>query len=80
MRVPSLGREDPLEEGMATHYSILPWRILVDRGAWQVTVHGGRKESDSTQRLSTHSEYIMVKKIYTHRYIKQYLTMQINSP
>ena len=80
MRVPSLGREDPLEEGMATHYSILPWRIPVDRGAWQVTVHGGRKESDSTQRLSTHSEYIMVKKIYTHRYIKQYLTMQINSP
>ena len=27
MRVPSLGREDPLEEGMATHSSILAWRI-----------------------------------------------------
>ena len=27
MRVPSLGREDPLEEGMATHPSILAWRI-----------------------------------------------------
>jgi len=26
-RVPSLGREDPLEEGMATHSSILAWRI-----------------------------------------------------
>ena len=26
-RVPSLGREDPLEEGMATHCSILAWRI-----------------------------------------------------
>ena len=25
--VPSLGREDPLEEGMATHSSILVWRI-----------------------------------------------------
>ena len=25
--VPSLGREDPLEEGMATHFSILAWRI-----------------------------------------------------
>ena len=24
---PSLGREDPLEEGMATHSSILVWRI-----------------------------------------------------
>ena len=27
MRVPSLGGEDPLEEGMATHSSILAWRI-----------------------------------------------------
>ena len=25
--VQSLGREDPLEEGMATHFSILTWRI-----------------------------------------------------
>ena len=27
MPVPSLGREDPLEEGMATHSSILAWRV-----------------------------------------------------
>ena len=27
MRVPSLGWEDPLEEGMATHSCILAWRI-----------------------------------------------------
>ena len=27
MRVLSIGREDPLEEGMATHSSILAWRI-----------------------------------------------------
>ena len=27
MRVQSLGREDALEEGMATHSSILAWRI-----------------------------------------------------
>ena len=27
-RVPSLGREDPLEKGMATHPRILVWRIL----------------------------------------------------
>ena len=31
----SLSREDPLEEGMATHSSILAWRIAMDRGAWQ---------------------------------------------
>ena len=41
--VPSLGWEDTLEEGMATHSSILAWRILVDRGAWQATVHGAIK-------------------------------------
>ena len=33
--VQSLGWEDPLEEGMATHSSILAWRIHMDRGAWQ---------------------------------------------
>ena len=27
-------------EGMATHSSILDWRIPVDRGTWQATVHG----------------------------------------
>ena len=31
--VQSLGWEDPLEEGMATHLSILAWRIPMDRGA-----------------------------------------------
>ena len=38
--VQSLGWEDPLEEGMATHSSILAWRIPVDRGARQGIVHG----------------------------------------
>ena len=37
--VSSLGWEDPLEEGMATHSSILSWRIPIDRGAWQAAVH-----------------------------------------
>ena len=36
--VRSLGREDPLEEGMATHSSILAWRIPKDRGAWWAAV------------------------------------------
>ena len=38
-QVRSLGREDPLENGMATHSSILAWKIPVDRGPWQATVH-----------------------------------------
>ena len=31
--VRSLGWEDPLEQGMVTHSSILAWRISMDRGA-----------------------------------------------
>ena len=38
--VRSLGWEDPLEEDMAIHSSILTWRIPMDRGAWWATVHG----------------------------------------
>ena len=41
--VQSLGLNDPLEEGMATHSSILAWRIPMDRGAWWATVHGVAK-------------------------------------
>ena len=33
--VQSLGLEDPLEEGTATHCSILAWRIPMERGAQQ---------------------------------------------
>ena len=42
-RVQSLGWKDSLEEGMATHSSILVWRIPMDRGAWQATGHGVAK-------------------------------------
>ena len=48
----SLGGEDPLEEGMATHSSILTWnphgqRSLVGYSSW------GRKDLDMTEQLST---------------------------
>ena len=46
--VRSLGWEDLLEEGMATHSSILAWRIPMDRGAWWATVRGP-KELDMTE-------------------------------
>ena len=42
-RVQSLVWEDPLEQGMATHSSILAWRIPIDRGTRQATVHGVTK-------------------------------------
>ena len=39
-RVLSLGWEDPLEEDLATHCTILAWRIPTERGAWWATVRG----------------------------------------
>ena len=41
--VRSLGGEELLEKEMATHSSILTWRIPMDRGAWWATVHGVTK-------------------------------------
>ena len=51
--VRSLGWEDPLEEGMATHSTILAGRIHMDTGACQATVPWGLKEWDTTDQLST---------------------------
>ena len=53
--VQPLGWEDPLEEGMATHSSIVAWRIPMDRGAWRVTVHRIAKHQIQLKRLSKHA-------------------------
>ena len=42
-QVQSLSQEDPLEKAMTTHSRILGWRIPMDRGGWQATVHGVTK-------------------------------------
>ena len=57
--VRSLGQEDSLEKEMATHSSILAWRIpwTEEPGGLQST---GRKESDTTERLHTHSHTHMI--------------------
>ena len=54
-RVQSLGQilQDSLEEGMATHFIILAWRICMDRGAWQATVHRVTKSRTRLKGLST---------------------------
>ena len=50
----SPGQEDPLEKEMATHSSILAWRIpwTEEPGGLQSV---GRKESDTTKRLSAYA-------------------------
>ena len=51
-QVQSLGGNDPLEEEMTTHSSILAWEI--PRTEEPGTVHGVTKESDTTERLRMH--------------------------
>ena len=80
--VHSLGQEYPLEEGMATHSSILAWRIPMDREAWWATVHGGHKELDMTERLSTAQRrgflaqrnclYTIVAEKHSYPFVKTY--------
>ena len=48
----TLNWEDSLEEGMATHSSILAWRIPMDRGASQATVHRVTKSWSWLRQLS----------------------------
>ena len=51
--VRSLGWEDLLEEGVATHSSILACRIPMDRGAWRAVVHGVSKSRKRLKQPST---------------------------
>ena len=48
------GQEEPLEKGMATHSSILAWRIPWTEEPGRLQFIGSLK-SDMTERLSTHS-------------------------
>ena len=59
----SLGREEPLEEKMATHSNILAWKIpwteepgrLQSMGSWEL---------DTAERLNTHIDmYIWISKV-----------------
>ena len=64
----SLSQEDPLEEGMATHSSILAWRIPMDRGVWQVTICRVAMSWTWLKRLRTHAHmqtpiYILLKQL-----------------
>ena len=69
--VRSLGREGPLEKGMATHSAFLP-ENSVDRGAWRAVVHGGGKVLDMTEQLThTHT--------HTHAHAHAHTDTQMTS-
>ena len=40
---------------MATHSSILAWRVPMDRGAWRATVHGVAKGQTRLSNCHTHT-------------------------
>ena len=75
--IQSLSQEDPLEEGMATHSSILAWRI-----PWTEEPGGlktlGCKESDMTEETEHTCIYVCVY-IYTHTHTYRYIcSCQLN--
>ena len=53
LQVWSLGREGPLQKGMATDSSIPAWTMPKDRGAWWATVHRVSKSWTRLKWLST---------------------------
>ena len=57
MQVQSLGREDPLEEEMATHSSIFAWEISWTQEPAGATVHGVTKESGMTQWVNSKNDF-----------------------
>ena len=55
--VQSLGQEDSVEKGMATHSSILAWRVpRTEEPAWWATVHRVAKSQTQLKQLSTHTQ------------------------
>ena len=56
-QVPFLGREDPLEEGMATHSSVLAWELPEEQKNLKGYSPWGHKELDMTDR-QTHTRLL----------------------
>ena len=63
-----LSWEDPLEEGMANHSSILAWRIPMDRGAWWATVHGVEKSQTQFSNWA-HMVFLAMQKYFIYHCI-----------
>ena len=62
--VPGLGR--CLDKGMATHSSILSWRLPMDRGAWQARVHGVTKSWTRWSEFT--SLHVEIREFIGHRW------------
>ena len=72
--VQSLGWKDSLEEGMTTHYSILAWRIPIERESWQATVHRVAKSLTWVSWATKYSQpHVYVPFVYTYKYTYKHI-------
>ena len=67
MQVQSLGGEDPLEEGMATHFSILAWRIPWTEKPGRLRSMGSQRVRHDQSDLAWH--YIFMNFIHLQYYL-----------
>jgi len=59
--VQSLGQEDPLEEGIATHSTILVWRIPWTEEPGGLWVMGSQRATDMTEQLTLTYKSLSIK-------------------
>ena len=59
IRVQSLGAEDPLEKEIASHSSIVAWKIPWTRNLVDYIVHGVTKELSMTEQLNNNNDVIL---------------------
>ena len=77
--VQSLGWEDTLEQGMATHSSILAWRIPMDRGAWRATIFAGSQRIEHrTEKQSTRLNRLIRNSPPKTHYSKTFQCFRLN--
>ena len=63
---------------MATHSSILAWKNLMDRVAWQATVHGVAKELDTTTKQQHHfQKFPLVPPLFFFFFVIETLNMSL---
>ena len=77
MQVQSLGQEDPLEEGMATHSSILAWRIPMDRRAWWARVYRVQRVRHDQSNLACTQRISNYFKVYDLRFYSRQWIMTV---
>ena len=62
-QVQYLGWEDPLEKGMATHFSTLAWKIPWMKKLGRLQSMGSQRNYSNKRRVNNTLEYLFIKKM-----------------